>query len=175
MSDVFVGQILLVPYNFAPRNYAFCQGQVLPIAQNTALFSLLGTTYGGNGQTTFALPDLRGRVPLGFGQGPGLSDRILGETAGQVTVQLQPGEIPAHQHSIQDSAAPFPAVVGSPAGNSPGQPVAGTNVYVGGTPNVQMNAGALAQAGGNQGHNNLMPTLTLNWVIALSGIFPPRS
>lgn len=174
MADVFVAQLLLVPYNFPPKGFAFCNGQILPISQNTALFSLLGTTYGGDGRTNFALPNLQGAVPVGQGQGPGLANYFLGQSGGASTVTLQASEFPAHQHSIQDSAAPFPALVGSPVGNSPGQPSAGTNVYVSGNPNVQMNGGALAPAGGGQPHNNVMPTTVLNWIIALQGIFPPR-
>src|SRR5215475_4971153 len=100
MSEPFLGQIMLVPYNFAPRGWAFCNGQLLSISQNTALFSLLGTTYGGNGQTTFALPDLRGRVPLSSGQGPGLSNYNLGQSGGQETVTLTGNQMPAHQHAI---------------------------------------------------------------------------
>ena len=174
MADVFVAQLLLVPYNFPPKGFAFCNGQILPISQNTALFSLLGTTYGGDGRSNFALPNLQGAVPVGQGQGPGLADYLLGQSGGESAVTLLASEFPAHQHSIQDSAAPFPALVGSPVGNSPGQPSAGTNVYVSGNPNVQMNGGALAPAGDGQPHNNVMPTTVLNWIIALQGIFPSR-
>ena len=175
MADVFVAQLLLVPYNFPPKGFAFCNGQILPISQNTALFSLLGTTYGGDGRTNFALPNLQGAVPVSQGQGPGLANYILGQSGGASTVTLQASELAAHQHSIQDSAAPFPPLGGNPAGNSPGQPPAATNVYVSGNPNVQMNANVLAPAGGSQPHNNVMPTTVLNWIIALQGIFPPRS
>src|SRR5215211_7135341 len=104
MSEPFIGQIMLVPYNFAPRGWAFCSGQILPIAQNTALFSLLGTTYGGNGQTTFALPDLRGRVPMSFGQGAGLPNHSLGEVAGAETITLLQTQMPAHTHSVACSS-----------------------------------------------------------------------
>src|SRR6476660_7370238 len=112
MSEPFLAEVILFAGNFAPRGYAFCQGQILSIAQNTALFSLLGTTFGGNGQTTFALPDLRGRVPMGQGQGPGLTDRVLGELSGQETVTLISNEIPAHNHALNavseagDASAP---------------------------------------------------------------------
>ncbi len=172
--DSFVGQLMLVPYNFAPKGYAFCQGQLLAIAQNTALFSLLGTTYGGDGRTTFALPNLSATVPLGAGQGPGLSSYVQGEMVGETTVALQASQIPQHTHAIMDSASALPPPVGNPTGNSPGQPAVGTNIYAPGAPSVQMNAGALPSAGGSAPHNNVMPTLTLNWIIALQGVYPSR-
>jgi microcystin-dependent protein len=174
MSNVFVGQLVLVPYTFPPKGFAFCQGQLLAISQNTALFSLLGTQFGGDGRSNFALPNLQGRVPMGQGQGPGLQSYVMGEASGTTAVTLLTSEIPMHNHTIFDSPAPFPPPVGGPGGNSPGQPAAGTNIYVAGNQNVAMNQNALPPAGGNQPHNNVMPTLTLNWVIALQGIFPPR-
>lgn len=170
--EPFIGEIMLVPYNFAPRGWAFCQGQIISIAQNTALFSLLGTTYGGNGQTTFALPDLRGRVALHVGQGQGLSPRDLGEMAGVESVVLAQSEIPAHTHGFRVSGAAatetvvsnnFPAVSGGAVGNAYGT-----------VPNGSMPADTLSTVGGAQPHSNLQPYLTLNYIIALEGIFPSR-
>ena len=171
-TDPFLGQLMLVPYNFAPRGWAFCQGQILPIAQNTALFSLLGTTYGGNGQTTFALPDLRGRVPMGAGQGPGLSDYVIGQQGGAESHTLTVNEMPAHSHSVNADTS-----VGSsdkpggklPARNGAGVPQYGTSV------NTQMAATMLGNAGGSQPHSIMQPYLVMNWVIALQGIFPQRN
>jgi microcystin-dependent protein len=174
MANPFVGQLFLVAFNFAPKGWAFCNGQILPISQNTALFSLLGTNYGGDGKSTFALPNLQGAVPIGQGQGPGLSLYDLGQSGGETAVTLTASEIPQHTHSIHDNASPFPPPVGSPGGNSPGQPPAGTNLYTG-SHNVQMHPIALTPAGSGQPHNNMMPTLFLNWIIALQGVFPPRS
>lgn len=175
MASPFIGQIILVPYNFAPRGFAFCQGQIMSIAQNTALFSLLGTTYGGNGQTTFALPDLRGRVPMGTGQGPGLPNYTLGELAGEVAHTLNTGELPAHQHTLPCSAED--ATHGSPQNRYPATPnVAGSggavNAYA---PASNATMGAMSIVGGSQPHNNLQPYLVLNYCIALEGIFPSRN
>lgn len=173
MSQSFLGQIILVPYNFAPRGYAFCQGQILPIAQNTALFSLLGTTYGGNGQTTFALPDLRGRVPNGTGQGPGLSNYVLGQLAGEENHTLIQTEMPAHTHALRcytedgNQGNPNPNVLATSGAAPP--------PYSNQTPNASMAATAITAAGGSQPHNNLSPYLTLNYCIALQGIFPSRN
>ncbi len=171
-TDPFLGQLMLVPYNFAPRGWAFCQGQILPIAQNTALFSLLGTTYGGNGQTTFALPDLRGRVPIGEGQGPGLSAYVLGEQGGAETHTLTVNEMPAHTHLVSADTS-----VGSsdkPGGKLPARNAAGVPQY-GNTANAQMAAAMLSNAGGSQPHSIMQPYLVLNWVIALQGVFPSRN
>jgi len=165
--DPFVAEIALFPFTFCPSGWAWCNGQLLPISQNTALFSLLGTTYGGDGKSTFALPDLNGRVPLQTGQGPGLSQRFLGETGGGETVTLMEVEIPAHSHTVQVStsdavtANPVTAVPGTsevPIYHSSGEPTH-----------------ALVPAGGDQPHNNLQPYLTLHYAIALQGIYPPRS
>jgi microcystin-dependent protein len=190
MADPFVGQILLLPFNFAPAGYAFCQGQLLPIAQNTALFSLLGTTYGGNGVSTFALPDLQGRVALGSGQGPGLSDRSPGETGGSDAVTVGIAATPNHTHVIDIGALTVDArcwsgagTSQSPVGNVPAVEVAGgPAAYVNAAPDAAMQAGAVtvggtmtaAAAGGGQAHDNLEPYLTLNFCIALQGVFPPR-
>lgn len=171
--DPFLAEIRIFAGNFAPTGWALCNGQILPISQNTALFSLLGTTYGGDGKTNFALPNLQGSAPMFFGQGPGLSQRLLGETGGQSTVTLLQTQLPAHNHALQaindlgDSATP-----------NPGEGLArGVNLqpYGSGVPNTTMAAQAVGAAGGNQPHNNLQPYLTLNFIIALQGIFPQRS
>lgn len=174
MSSPFIAEIRIVPLNFAPLGWAFCDGQVLPIAQNTALFSLLGTTYGGNGQTTFALPDLRGRVPLQQGQGPGLSDYVLGETGGAPTVSLLASELPAHTHTAQAAGAaglnsPEAAAWGAAVGRTP------PPMYASGQPDAPMLPTALAPAGGGQPHNNMSPYLALYFVIAVQGIYPSRA
>jgi microcystin-dependent protein len=171
MADPFIAEIRIFGFNFAPRFWAFCDGQILSIAQNTALFSLLGTTYGGNGQSTFALPDMRGSAPMFFGQGPGLSLRDLGERAGMETVTLVTSEIPAHQHTL--AGLNQPANSTSPAGNVLARSSGGAAYSTASNP-VNMNAQAIDVAGGSQPHNNMMPYLTLNFCIALAGIFPPR-
>lgn len=171
MSDPFIGEIRLFAGNFAPRDWAFCDGQLMSIAQNTALFSLLGTTYGGNGQTTFALPDLRGRVPVHQFQGPGLSNRDLGEVSGSETVTLLSTQMPAHSHAFRASttaatgSTPVGALLGATTVNSYDNSAAG----------VAMAAGAVGNTGGSQPHDNMAPTLALNYIIALFGIFPSRN
>ena len=173
--DPFVAEIRIFPFNFAPRGWAFCDGQLLPISQNTALFSLLGTTYGGNGQSTFALPDLRGSVPMHPGQGPGLSLHDLGETGGSETVTLLESEIPAHSHIMK--ASNNDGVSPSPTNNVSAAPGADRDLflYKEGAPNAVMNPLSSGISGGGQPHNNLMPYLTLHFNIALQGVFPPRS
>ena len=174
--DPFVAEIRIFAGNFAPTGWALCNGQLLPISQNTALFSLLGTTYGGDGKSNFALPNLQGSAPVQQGQGPGLSLRDLGETGGEQTVTLLSSEMPAHNHSFQ-------AFAGRGANtNSPGPAVTlsssqGNYVYDSAVPNpaAQMAPGMLAVAGGNAPHNNLQPFLTLNFCIALQGVFPART
>jgi microcystin-dependent protein len=172
VADPFVAEIRIFPFNFAPTGWAFCDGQLLPISQNTALFSLLGTTYGGDGKSTFALPDLMDRVPMHPGQGQGLSLHDLGEESGVEFVTLIQSEIPGHSHALQanvlsaDLTAPSPARVMARSN--------GGEAYHAPTDLVQMHPQALAVAGGNQPHNNLMPYLTLNFCIALQGVFPPR-
>jgi microcystin-dependent protein len=167
----FVGEIIIAAFNFAPTGYARCDGQLLPIRQNTALFSLLGTTYGGNGTTTFALPNLNGRVPLGAGQGPGLSYYDLGQTGGLEEVTLQPTEMPAHTHSVALTYSRDMGTTASPenaylASNGAGRPqYASTNTAY---------MGSLA-SGPALPHNNMQPYLTVGFYIALQGIFPPRS
>ena len=179
MADQFVGEIRIVGFNFAPSGWTTCDGQLLPISQNTALFSLLGTFYGGDGKSTFALPNLQGMMPMHQGNGPGLTPRVLGETGGQPNVTLLTTEMPQHSHTaIDQPASPNPTPVLSPAGNI--WAVAGArrstvNMYASaaGTP-VQMSPQSLAIAGGSLPHNNMHPYLTLMFVIALTGIFPPR-
>lgn len=175
MADPFVAEIRIFPFNFAPQGWALCNGQLLPISQNTALFSLLGTTYGGDGRTTFALPNMQGNAALHPGQGPGLSQYFLGQTGGSETVTLLQSEIPSHTHTMRanDSDGTSP----TPAANVSSAPGADRDIfwYKGGPPNATMNPNAAGVSGGNQPHNNMMPYLTLNYCIALQGVYPPRS
>ena len=174
MADPFVAEIRIFPFNFAPRGWAFCNGQILPISQNTALFSLLGTTYGGNGQSTFALPDMQGNAPMHPGQGPGLSLHDLGETGGSQTVTLLQSEIPAHSHSQMGNTTTATKSIAT--GNSFAK--ASTMLpYLApaGAPLVNMAQQAISPAGGDQPHNNMQPYLTLYFNIALQGVFPPRT
>jgi microcystin-dependent protein len=165
MSEPFLGELRLFPYNFAPRGWAFCQGQILSIAQNTALFSLLGTTYGGNGQTTFALPDLRGRVPIHMGAG-----HTQGEKGGQENHTLSIQEMPAHIHFFMASASNAnqaePGVLASTANFY--RPDDGGNY-------TTLHPGSITNAGGNQPHNNMQPYLVMTWFIAVIGIFPSQN
>lgn len=174
MSNPFLAEIRIFPFNFAPKGWAFCDGQILPLSQNTALFSLLGTTYGGDGKSNFALPNLQGCAPMHPGQGPGLSLHDLGETGGSDTVTLLESEIPSHNHSLMGSS--LPADVDAP---DPTVVLARSNpalLYTTGTPTlVTLSDNTIAPAGGDQPHNNLMPYLTLNFCIALQGVFPPRT
>lgn len=176
MSEYFIGEIRLFAFNFPPRGWATCSGQILSIAQNTALFSLLGTTYGGNGQTTFALPDLRGRVPIHFGQGPGLSLRTQGELGGTPTVTLLSNNLPPHNHPAFATTAA--ATTGTPGtGVLPGA-VSDQTMYVTdstGGRDFSMSPQVGGIAGGSQPHENHMPTAVLSYCIALEGIFPPRN
>lgn len=171
MADPFVAEIRIFPFNFAPKGWAFCDGQILPLSQNTALFALLGTTYGGDGKSTFALPNLQGSVPIHPGQGPGLSLYDLGQQGGSETVTLLESEMPAHSHglrAVEDDGTFF-----TPVGQFL---AAGNSMYVAGNAaNATMAPQALTPAGGSLPHNNMMPYLTLNFCIALQGVFPPRS
>jgi Microcystin-dependent protein len=172
MSDPFVAEIRIFPFNFAPRGWAWCDGQILPISQNTALFSLLGTTYGGNGQSNFALPNLQGFVPMHPGQGPGLSLHDLGEVSGSENVTLLQSEIPNHSHTLRASLDDADLAI--PTSNR-SLAKASSNLYANVNPNTLMANQALSSAGGNQPHNNMMPYLTYYFNIALQGIYPPRS
>ncbi|MEO8503273.1 MAG: tail fiber protein [Acidobacteriota bacterium] len=171
--DPFVAEIRIFPFNFPPKGWAFCDGQLLPLSQNTALFSLLGTTYGGDGKSNFALPDVQGNAPMHPGQGPGLSLHDLGETGGSDTVSLLESEIPSHAHQLRansDSAdQPVPSATRSLARSTGG--FAWNPTF---TP-TPFGDSALAPAGGDQPHNNLQPYLTLNFCIALQGVYPPRT
>jgi microcystin-dependent protein len=173
--DPFVAEIRIFPFNFAPRGWAWCNGQLMPISQNTALFSLLGTTYGGNGQSTFALPDLQGAAPMHPDQGPGLSMHYLGEMSGTPAVQLLQSEIPVHTHTAGVQTSPL-GTVASPTNATLGRPASG-NLYVDPTGKtlVPMDANVIAPAGGDLPHNNMQPYLTMYFNIALQGVFPPRS
>jgi microcystin-dependent protein len=175
MQDPWLGEIALVAFNFAPVGWAMCNGQLLSIAQNTALFSLLGTTYGGDGQKTFALPDLRSRVPLHFGQGTGLSSYSLGQAVGVESVTLQTQQIPAHTHAYTPQASTTGGTAVSPAGALWATSATGDTIYRTGASNASMAAQSLGQTGGGQPHENRQPTLALNYIIALQGIFPSRS
>jgi microcystin-dependent protein len=178
MADPFVAEIRIFPFNFAPKGWAWCDGQLLPLSQNTALFSLLGTTYGGDGKSTFALPDLQGRAPMHPGQGPGLSLHDLGETGGSETVTLLESEIPAHSHALrgqQDPGDLFQPQVGG-IGNSLARSANGNAYQDNSSQNLAgMNAVSLSPVGGDQPHNNMMPYLTYYFNIALQGVFPPRT
>ncbi|HKA20827.1 MAG TPA: tail fiber protein [Blastocatellia bacterium] len=170
MSEPFLGMIAIYPYSFAPRGWAFCQGQILPIAQNTALFSLLGTTFGGNGQTTFGLPDLRGRFPNSSGQGPGLSSYDLGQVGGTESVTLTINQLPAHTHPVAPAASTNAPSASKPTGNYP----AAGNFYDSAT-NAAMGSFPSGPTGGNQPAGIINPYLTLNYCIALEGIYPSRN
>jgi microcystin-dependent protein len=177
MSEPFLAEIVMFAGNFAPRGWAFCQGQILSIAQNTALFSLLGTTFGGNGQTTFALPDLRGRVPVGTGQGPGLPRVDLGQVAGEPTHTLIITEMPAHNHSAQAAGNSNAGNSTNPSGNTWASSTNRDNVYVNAAPNGPMasNTVTVGISGGSQPHNNMQPYLGINFIIAIEGIYPSRN
>jgi microcystin-dependent protein len=167
VSEPILGSIMLFAGNFAPRGWALCEGQILPISQNTALFSILGTTYGGDGTSNFALPDLRGRAPVGWGQGPGLSDYVIGETGGAEDVTLLETEIPAHTHNQ-------PATAGAETTNRPNAAIpAEGGVYAATSDGSQF--AATTSAGGGQPHENRTPYLAMTYVIALEGIFPSRN
>lgn len=176
MSNQFVAEIRIFAGNFAPTGWALCNGQLMPISQNTALFSLLGTTYGGDGKSNFALPNLQGSAPLQAGQGPGLSLRDLGEQGGEQNVTLLVTEMPAHSHGAQGSTGSNQT---SPVNNAwaSGGKFGGGNLYAPKNPptDVQMNPFATSITGGNLPHNNMPPFLCLTFIIALQGVFPPRS
>jgi microcystin-dependent protein len=172
MADPFVAEIRIFPFNFAPKGWAFCDGQLLPLSQNTALFSLLGTTYGGDGKSNFALPDLQGRAAMHPGQGPGLSLHDLGESAGEPFVTLLDSENPAHNHGMRAQTVDN-ADITNVVNTAAYAPSAGGTLYQA-TSDGNMAFQALPLAGNSQPHNNMQPYLTLNYNIALQGVFPPR-
>jgi microcystin-dependent protein len=172
MADPFVAEIRIFPFSFAPKGWAFCDGQLLPLSQNTALFSLLGTTYGGDGKSNFALPNMQGNAPMHPGQGPGLSLHDLGETGGSETVSLLESEIPSHGHTLRAATSlgdnPNPSTHSLARYINAYQTTVNVNL-------VNMAPEILTPAGGDQPHNNMQPYLTLNFCIALQGVFPPRT
>ena len=174
MADPFVAEIRIFGFNFAPKGWATCDGQLLPLSQNTALFSLLGTTYGGDGKSTFALPNLADRAPMHPGQGPGLSLHDLGEEGGSSTVTLLESEMPNHTH-VARAIAPATANQDDPSPNVQLASVTGANIYAAPNNAAPLSLSAIAPAGGSLPHNNLQPFLTMNFCIALQGVFPPRS
>lgn len=179
MTEPFIGSIVMFAGNFAPRGWALCNGQLLSISQNTALFSILGTTYGGNGQTTFALPDLRGRVPLQAGQGPGLSSYNLGQQGGNETVTLTTPQMPTHNHSVlaNNADANTNTATGNALANSNGSfsgDSVTVNSYTNASPNTPLSPLSIGTAGGSQPHENRPPYLGINFIIATEGIYPSR-
>lgn len=172
MSEAFIGEIRIFGGNFAPRGWNFCDGSTLPIAQYDALFALIGTTYGGDGQSTFSLPDLRSRAPLHQGQGPGLTPRVIGEVGGTENVTLVTAQLPAHTHGLQattsDATTPTPSASVMLAAN------AGVKLYSP-KPATVATGNSAATTGGSQPHSNVMPYLAVNFIIALEGIFPPQN
>ena len=174
MADPFVAEIRVFPFNFAPRGWAWCDGQLLPLSQNTALFSLLGTTYGGNGKSNFSLPDLQGRAVMHPGQGPGLSLHDLGEQSGVETVTLLESEIPNHTHTLRAHDLDL-GELNAPSPNRSIANSANATAFTSALNLVAMNASSLAPAGGDQPHNNMQPYLTFYFNIAIQGVYPPRT
>ena len=172
MAEPFVAEIRIFAGNFAPKGWAACDGQLLPIAQNTALFSLVGTLYGGDGHTTFALPNLDGRAPMHPGAGPGLTPRTVGETGGSDTVTLSVAELPLHAHGLRAAAAAGDS--GAPGGRLPANTTEDVYLQLGKKAPVAMHGQSLSPAGGGGSHDNLQPYLALTFIIALQGIYPPR-
>lgn len=172
MADQYIGEIRIFAGNFAPRGWALCNGQLMPIAQNTALFSLLGTRYGGDGKTTFALPNLQGRAAMHWGNGPGLTERALGENGGTPGVTLLTSEMPAHSHVPMGAASANAVATTNSVWAGAGR--GGGNLYTSAPPNTQMSVQALQPNGQGMPHNNMQPYQVLNFIIALEGYFPPR-
>lgn len=179
--EPFLGQIMAVGFNFAPRGWALCNGQLLAISQNTALFSLLGTMYGGDGRTTFALPDLRGRAPIHYGTGPGLSPHVIGQKSGSETTTITVGNLPSHSHTFNvgtadasQNDATIGAMLTSPV-IPDGRSVTDVNGYAPGTPTTSLNSATVGNTGSSLPFNNMPPYIVINYVIALQGIFPSRN
>ncbi len=172
MSEPFIAEIRIFAGNFAPRGWAFCDGQLLPIAQNTALFSLIGTTYGGDGRTTTALPDLQGRAPMHAGRGPGLTSQRLGQRGGAENVTLSESQMAGHSHQMM--ASPSPGEQPGPAGNALARSVGGSAYGPANNP-VPFSEDTMPATGGGQAHDNMQPYLTINFIIALTGLYPSRS
>lgn len=173
MSDPFLAEIRAFAFEFAPHGWAACDGQILPLSQNTALFSLLGTVYGGNGKSNFALPDLQGSAALGAGQGPGMSEYFLGQQSGSETVTLLESEMPVHTHGMRDHDLDL-GELNAPSPERSLAQSANSTIYATASTLTAMHPSALTPMGGSTPHNNMMPYLTLNFCIALQGIFPPR-
>lgn len=171
MSEPFVGEIRMFAGNFAPRGWAFCDGQLLAVSQNDALFSLLGTVYGGDGRTTFGLPDMRGRIPVHAGTGPGLSPQRLGAKLGSESETLTVNQLPSHTHPLNATSAA--ATDNNPSGKLTGES-ASVDLYFEGDPNADMASSAITEVGGSRSHTNLMPFLCVHFIIALVGIYPSR-
>jgi microcystin-dependent protein len=171
VADPYLAEIRIFAGSFAPKGWALCNGQLIPISQNTALFSLLGTNYGGDGKSTFALPNLQGSAPMHQGQGPGLTDRVVGEIVGEQTVTLLESEMPSHTHQLV--ATNQPAQLPDPSSHALAR--ANANAYVQSPGSfTSMSPNSIAMTGGSLPHNNMSPFLTLNFIIAMQGVFPPR-
>lgn len=178
MDDMYISALAIFGFDWAPRNWALCNGQLLAIQQNQALFSLLGTTFGGNGTTTFALPNLQGRIPIGMGQGPGLSNYVLGQQGGAENVTLLTSNLPAHTHTVfvnNTTANSTSPVTASAIAAAKDLNTDATKIYNAVAPNVQLNGSTIAPTGGSQPHSNLQPYITVNYCICLFGVFPSRN
>jgi microcystin-dependent protein len=174
MAQPYVGEIRIFAGNFAPLDWMFCDGSALPISENETLFTVIGTTYGGDGETTFNIPDLRGRVPIHQGQGPGLSNRVIGEAGGAEEVTLTVNQTPAHTHPLLGSTQI--ASTATPQGSVPAQDnIVGVDFYIEDTPNANMAPTAIASVGGSQPHTNFQPYICINYIISLFGLYPPPS
>ena len=173
MAEPFLSEIRIMSFGFPPKGWALCDGQLLPINQNQALFSLLGTTFGGDGRVNFGLPNLQGRFPMGAGNGAGLTPRVVGESSGEDAVTLSIAQVPAHGHALLAAISPTTGSAGPSVALSPAASAA--PIYHADTNSRPLAAGSLATVGGGQGHENRQPFLALNFIIAMQGIFPPRS